>query len=292
MAEQTEENTSASQAAGFPEVAPGPGARTDTPQPHAAYFKFLDYARKTAAIGVVLCGPAWILCVRRDDYLTETLRRESGVWGWGVWLFGIGVCASLMLTVLLIVEHLARPAAPRCFTLRSVLLRSLLILIAGSGICLWMVVGYGVVQGVGAVLGIILALAAMRTHGTSRAVLAVCAAILLGLTLLSTQSAYQYARRHADEIVAEGCNLMDRSPGVQSISSDDPRVPVVFRRLGAQSVIVNEDRVAVYVPGLRRAEFHIYRVPSRTIEPVWITTRGKGAGHLPITDRLWMITDD
>jgi hypothetical protein len=155
-----------------------------------------------------------------------------------------------------------------------------------------MVAGYGVLQAVGAVLGIFLSLAAFRTHGTSRAVLAVCAVLLLGLILVSTQSAYQYARRHADEIVAEGCNLMDRSVGVDTIPSNDPRVPSVFRRLGAQSIIVDDERVAVYVPGFRRAEFHVYRVPSRTIKPVWITTRGKDAGHLPITDRLWMITDE
>lgn len=292
MAGHADENNRELEEAASHEIASKPGPRLETPQPHGVSFKFLDYARQTVAVGMVLCGPAWILCVRRDDYLTRTLRRESGIWAWGVWLFGIGFCACLTATFVLIIEQLARPAAPTRFTLRSLLLRSLLILIAVSAISLWMVVGYGVLQAVGAVVGTFLSLAAWRSHHTARAVLVVLAVLFLGLTLLSTQSAYQYARRHADEIVDEGCHLMDRSSEVQTIPSDDPRVPGVLHSLGAQSIIVDSRRVAVYVPGFRRAEFHIYRVASSTIEPVWITTRGKDAGHLRIKDRLWMITDD
>ncbi len=241
---------------------------------------------------MVVCGLAWILCVRCDDYRTVTLRLPPGMWAWGVWTFGIGVCACLTATFLLMVEHVARPAAPTPLSLRSLLLRVLAVLVAVSVIALGMGVGYGNWQAIGAVVGTFLALAAWRAHRMARATLAVLALLLLGLTLASTQSAYQFARRHADEIVAESRNLMDRLPEVQEIESDDPRVPQVLHRLGARSIVVDSTRVAVLVPGLWRAEFHIYRDPARTLKPVWVTHYGKGAGRLQITDRLWMITDD
>jgi hypothetical protein len=179
-----------------------------------------------------------------------------------------------------------------------------------------MALAFGPGQAVGSAIGMFLLLAAVRKRNTARAVLAVLAAIVLGLTLLNTQSPYQYARRHADKIVAAGCELMDRCPRTEyysynlhpeidtsgilaifgeEIQPDDPRVVSVLRKLGARRIWVDEERVAVYVgsnefdfSGFPRPEieFQIYRTPhtTTTSNPVW-GFHGKGATR--ITDRLW-----
>ncbi len=196
------------------------------------------------------------------------------------------------------------------------LIRLLFILIIAVVVCLSMATAYGPWQAIGAVMSIFLVLAAVRKHRIARVVLAILAAMMLGLTLLGTQSAYQYARWHADEIVAAGCELMDRCPktdyhtynrhpeidtsGVlalfgQEIQPTDQRVPGTLRNLGARRIWIDEERVAVYVgpnkfdfscipqPGI---EFQIYRIPhpTTTRNPVW---GDKGKGATRITDRLW-----
>ncbi len=109
-------------------------------------------------------------------------------------------------------EPAGRGAVLVPFTLRSMLIRLLFILIIAVVVCLSMATAYGPWQAIGAVMSIFLVLAAVRKHRIARVVLAILAAMMLGLTLLGTQSAYQYARWHADEIVAAGCELMDRCP--------------------------------------------------------------------------------
>ena len=144
-------------------------------------------------------------------------------------------------------------------------------------------------------IGIFLLLAALRQHDLTRGIFAVFAMIVLGPTLLSTQSAYQYARRHADEIVAAGCELLDQChkiPVRHTVKPDDARVPSVLRKLGANSIVVTEKRLSMYVPGLTPAEFQIYRAHPTQIYTAWKWKKGKGSGQLPITDRLWMIIDD
>ena len=184
--------------------------------------------------------------------------------------------------------------------------RSLFILVTVVAICLSMTFAYGPWQAIGAVIGTFLVLAAVREHRIVRVVLAILAAIMLGLTLLGTQSAYQYARWHADEIVAAGCELMDQCPksgfdrynrhpeidtsGIldlfgQEIQPTDPRVPKVLRKLGARRIWIDEERVAVYVgpnkfdfscipqPGI---EFQIYRYPHPTTNPALFgVTKGR-----------------
>jgi hypothetical protein len=211
--------------------------------------------------------------------------------------------------------HLAGPTKPTRFALRSILVRSLLIVVIVGTIGLSMAIVYGPGQAIGAVVGAFLLLAAMRERYIVRALLVILAAVVLGLTLLGTQSAYQFARRHADEIVPAGCELMDQCPrthyytynrhpeidtsGVlalfgQEIQPSDPRVPSVLRKLGAHRIWVDEERVAVYVGSKFdisqsphcKIEFQIYRNPHLTkrSNPVW-GSHGKGATR--ITDRLW-----
>jgi hypothetical protein len=153
----------------------------------------------------------------------------------------------------------------------------------------------------------------VREHGIARAALGTPAAILIGWTLLGTQSAYQYARWHADEIVAAGRELMDQCPETsfghhpelgrsqahplygEEIQSSDPRVPRVLRKLGARRIWVDAERVGVCV-GTNdldfsviprpETEFQIYRDPhpTTTCSPVW---GSPGKGSTKITDRLW-----
>jgi MFS family permease len=156
---------------------------------YAKYLKLIDKAKKAVAIGVAVCGLSFVLCVNlcvdRDDRLGRTLIEESGLWRWGVRAFGIGVLACLVATLALVAEYLARPAPTR-FALRSVLVRSLLILVAVAAVCLAMVFARGLAPGVGAAIGTVLVLAAVRERGISRAVLAIIAAVVIAWALLST----------------------------------------------------------------------------------------------------------
>lgn len=134
---------------------------------------------------------------------------------------------------------------------------------------------------------------------------------MTGWTVLGTQSAYQYARWHADEIVRAGCDLMDRCPRTEyracypariytslfgeEIALNDPRVPQVLRKLGARRIWVDGERVAVYVETNEfdfscipkpEIEFQIYRTPQPKTPhgPVW---GSHGKSHTKLTDRLW-----
>jgi hypothetical protein len=113
------------------------------------------------------------------------------------------------------------------------------------------------------------------------------ALMILYPTLWSTQTPYQYARRHADEIVAAGCKLMDKlgDSRRKELPVDDPRVPSSLRKLGMYRVCVDGEQVSVYSQG--GPEFIIGRNSIGTIGP-----RFKGnAVYYRITDRLWMIDD-
>jgi hypothetical protein len=282
------------------------GPASGTPEPHGAYVRFIDNARKAVAIAMAVCGAGFVLCVNRDDFLRATLRRDSGIWGWGMPVFGIGVLFCLLATLAFIVEHLARPVRPTSFTLRSVLVRSLFIFLTVGAICLTMAVAYGSWQATGAVVVAFLVLAGVRQRDSARDICAFLATIALVLTIWGTQTTYQYARWHSDKIVAAGCQLMDQCPktgyrpydphrGIytseaqalvgQEIEPSDPRVPDVLRKLGARRIWVDDERVAVYVGS--ETEFQIYRLPhpDSTLDPVW-GFRGK-AWPTKITDRLW-----
>jgi hypothetical protein len=284
-----------------PEAVPESGPVLDAP---STYLKFIDNTRKAVVIAMAVCGAGLVICVHREDYLVETLRRKPGIWTFGMWVFLIGVYTCLIATLALIVEHLARPAKATSFFLRSLFVRSLFILTTVVAIYLLMDTAYGPGQAIGAVISIFLLLAAMRAHNTACTVLAILAAIMLGLTLMSTQSTYQYALWHADEIVAAGCELMAQHPQSNTdykIQPSDPGVPKILRKLGAGSIIVGKERVSVYIPGipgtlyipgLARAELIITPISATEIEPVWIKNIGKGGGDWKITDRLWMIVDD
>jgi hypothetical protein len=174
-----------------------------------------------------------------------------------------------------------------------------------------MAYAFGVWQAIGGVAGVFLLLSAVRERGERRLLSAFFAVIVLGLTLVGTQSSYQYARRHAAEIVAAGRELMDQVPATDfhpqpnkssvtalvgvEIQPSDPRVPSVLRNLGACRIWVDKERVAVYVGPetlqiLRvpndEVEYQLYRVPhpTTTCNPVW---GFKGKGATKITDRLW-----
>jgi hypothetical protein len=296
------------------EAVAGLSSTPEIPRSYATCLKLIDNAKKTVAIGMVVCGLGSVLCTRRDDYLRLTLRQESGMWAWGATVFGIGVLACIGAALVLVVEYLARPAPTR-FALRLVSVRSLLILVVSVAIYLGMAFGYGVTQGIGAVVGTFLLLAALREHRVARAVLAVLAAIVLVLTLEGTRSAYQYARWHTDEIVAAGSELMEQCPRSgyypcnlhpefdastfvffgEQVQPNDPRVPQALRRLGARRIWVDDERVAVYV-GINwfdfsclphpEIEFQISRLPHPESYPgeVW-GTHGKSSTRL--ADRFW-----
>jgi hypothetical protein len=278
---------------------------SETPEPHSAYLKFIANARKGVAITMAVFGAGFVVCVNVVDS-GLTWRKDTGIWALGIPVCEIGILVCLVVTLAFIIEHLARPVRPTPFTLRSVLVRSLLILLTVGAICLAMASAYGFWQATGAVVGTFLLLAAVREHGSARATRAFLAAIVVTLTVMGTQTAYQYARWHSDEIVAAGCNLMDQCPKTgyrphsphrgtytsnaqalvgQEIEPSDPRVPDVLRKLGARRIWVDDERVAVYV-GLE-TEFQIYRLPhpDSTLDPVW-GFRGK-AWPTKITDRLW-----
>ena len=215
------------------------------------------------------------------------------------------------MTGVLVVEHFARPSKPEPFTFRSLFLRFLLILATAIVVGDSMAFAFGVWQAIGAVAGFFLLLSAVREHGRRRLLSTFFCVIVLGLTVLSTQSTYQYARRHADEIVAAGRELMEKVPATDfrpqpnksstealvgaEIPPSDPRVPSVLRKLGARRIWVDKERVAVYVGSNEsdfsqfphiEIEYQVFRAPhpDTTCNPVW---GFKGKDATKITDRLW-----
>jgi hypothetical protein len=294
MTEHADEGSIDSQKPVGREELPEAGLALETSRSH--YLKIIDNARKAVAITMGGCGLLFVLCVNRDDYLTETLRREPGIWAWGKWIFGIGVLICLVTTLAFIIEYLARPAAPNPIKFRSMFIRSLFIISIIAAIFYAMLIFYGFPQAIGATTGVIILLAAVKKVNPARAIIAVLAVIVLGLTLLSTQTTYQYACRHADEIVAAGCELMDQQPAKQYIHEadiDDKQVPSVLRKLGVRSILVDEEYVSIYVPGnsvFTDREFIIYRIPNPSTwrDSVFIRRPTNKDEMYKINDRLWM----
>lgn len=299
MAAHSGENNVEPQEPAGREAVPETGLVLVAAAAHGTYMRRIDTARKAVAVAMAIFAVGVVVCVNRDDYLRLTLRGEPGIWTWGCWVFGIGVLACLTATLALILEYLARPAEPKPFTLRSMLIRSLSILAITVVVCFWMARAYGPWQAIGAVIGTFLVFAALREHASLRVSLAVSALIVFGLTLLGTQSAFQYARRNADEIVAAGCKLADQCPKTgyhdavdahghtlfgQEIDPSDLRVPSVLRKLGSQRIWVDDERVAIYVGG--DTEFQISREPHPRLHalPVWAP---HWKGSTEFTDRLW-----
>jgi hypothetical protein len=266
-----------------------------TPESNAAYLKVIDNARKAVAVALAVFGAGIVICSRHNVYVVEELKTTEGIWTWQTGVSAIGVCACLCATLALIIEGLSRPATPRPIAMRSLFLRSLLVSVGVLAISFAMGLAFGPSQGVGAFFGSLLLLAAIRSRDITRASFAVLAAIVLGPTLLSTQSAYQYACRHQAELVAAGREIMDqfRAPNAgQEIPPDNPHVPSVLRKLGAEKIWVDEDFVSVYVPGFfADREFTICRLPNppRASGHLWIKKPiGKSSGLCEINDFLWM----
>jgi hypothetical protein len=263
------------------------------------YVDRIDMARKAVVAAMAVCGVGAVVCIRQDDYLTGTLRYEPGMWRWGAWTFGIGVCACFVATFVLVIEYLARSAASDPVVSRPFLARlsALLLIVVAVGVL--MTLGFGWAQGVGGVVGGILLLAALRERRGVRMLLAVLSSIVFGLTLWSTQSAYQYARRNAGEVVAAGRSLLDQWPKGQTareIEISDPRVPKAFHDLAASRVWIDERTVSVYVParrGFRDREFLISRASessntSNIGDSVWIKRPSNKDDMVKICDGLWM----
>jgi hypothetical protein len=254
-------------------------------QTYSAYSNLIDNVRKSVAIAMAVCGGVFVLCVHHDEFIREVMRRDSGIWEWGVRVFGTGILACLAATSLLIVEYLSRPTVANSSRLRTLLVRFFLILLAAAAIFLWFLANYGTAYGIGAVCSLFLILAAMRERSVTRVVLGLLAAIVIVLIVSGTQSAYQYAVRHADEIVAAADALSAQVPDSehgQEINASDPRIPTALRKLGARRIRIDSERVSVYVGG--DTEFQISRVSDAGVDFVW-GSRGKGATK--ITERLW-----
>ena len=285
----------------------------DARQSHGTYLKSIQIARKAVAIAMALCGAGCVICANLDP----GPQTGSGSWAHrcSLW-FLIGISACVAAVAVLIVEHLARPARPKPFTFRSSFVRFLLILATAIAVGDSMAYVFGTWQAIGAVAGVFLLLSAVRERERRRLLSAFFAVIVLGLTVLSTQSTYQYARRHADEIVAASRELMEKVPKTDfhpynrhpdldksgsfalvgaEIQPSDPRVPSVLRKLGARRIWVDEERVAVFVGSNEldlsqfphiEIEYQVFRTPhpDAACNPVW---GFKGKGTTKITDRLW-----
>jgi hypothetical protein len=185
MTERPDQQGSESQGPAGREVVLDAGSLPENGAPHAAYVNLVHRIRKAVVIAMAVFGVGFVICTRREHYLTYILgEREAGIWTWGRWAFGIGVLACLVSPVAFIVEELARPAKPKPVALRPLFARSLLIMIAVLAVCLSTALACGPWQAFGAVIGTILSFAAVREHHMVRAILAVLAAIVLGLTLL------------------------------------------------------------------------------------------------------------
>jgi hypothetical protein len=249
------------------------------------YLKFINIARITLALTAVICGLALVIVAHKADFLRD-VGKDPQTWIGLGYLFGIGFLASWFAAIALVIEYLARPAATKRFSIISFALRFIIISTAAVAIFYAMHKNYGDFQAIGAVVSLFLVLAAVREHDSRRIKLGFLATLAIGLTVWGTQTPYQYAQHHAEEIVAAGREIKDRiviHPKGREISIDDPSIPRVLRKLGAQRIWIDDDRVAVYVGG--ETEFQICLSDSPGCpNPVW-GFRGKGATQ--ISDRLW-----
>ena len=76
------------------------------------YAKRIDTARKAVAIAFAVCGVAYVVCVRRLEWL-EAMRWDLRLWPWGCAAFGMGLIVCLIATFSLTVEALMRRFARR-----------------------------------------------------------------------------------------------------------------------------------------------------------------------------------
>ncbi len=79
------------------------------------------------------------------------------------------------------------------------------------------------------------------------------------------------------------------------IKSAKVQIPRVLYKLGARSILVDQERVSIYTPGLHipgfpECEFIIYRVPNPTTmsDSVFINRSSNKDQMCKINDRLWM----
>ena len=120
---------------------------------------------------------------------------------------------------------------------------------------------YGIIQAAGATIGLYLVCSSRwRPLGI----------IVLLLTVLSTRTPFQYVRRHADEIVAAGCKLIDQCPPTSqmiSLDRDYARVPPEIRNIGLMHVWVDNATVTVSGGAFWPQSLTIYRVPQKVPPP-------------------------
>lgn len=269
-----------------------PVLHTTTAQ--SRYLKIIDKARKVTAITTIICGLGFIVCLSPYDYFTQTLRRDAGIWSWGIWISGIGIAICFIATLIFIVEYLARPVAPNPIKFRSLLARGAFIITVTTAICYLMSISFGAGHGFGAGIGTIILFSSLRQEKEIRIILATAAAIILGITLLSTQTTYQYARRHANEIVNKGCELIDQCPKNQlghEIELNNPLVPKIFQTMGTRSIFIDKDHIAIFVPGFfKDREFIIYYDNNYTVlvPSIWIKRRTNKDTFCTISDQLLM----
>jgi hypothetical protein len=283
------------------ETPPGPGSAATSEEVSktecglAAYLKCIDRARLFVAGAFILSGLAYVVCARQSEFSTAISRSDSGIWIWSERVFGGCVYACAVAALALVVEPLARPTTRTSFTIQAVLLRALLIVFACLAVFLPMFHQYGSSQAIGAVTGVLLLLASAGQRRIKRAVLGVLAACLFGAIVISTQSPYQCARRHSDDILDAASRLAalySEGRVGNEVDVDDPCVPKVIRELGATRVWVDDVRVSLYVPHSvrhRDYEFIVCHIPRSTVpRPVWIRRPSNKDEECRIAEGLWM----
>lgn len=303
MTEQASEPRDVRAQAGVPSADPAQGAIVR----FNAYLRWVDRIRIAAAGFMALSGAVFVVCGGGPRTWEPNLGGgNSGIWAWVNSAAFVCLLAGPAAIVTIVVERLARPDDPSRFSVSSVCLRAMVIGTSSLVLGLSLAISYGPWQAIGGVSGALFAFGAIKQQGSRRICLGILAVIFLACTLLGTQTAYQFARRHAAQIVAAGWELADqfrtsgdgnRVPHPQrynrfgrEIDPGDRRVPSVLRDLGVKRIWLDDELVGVYCEG--RIEFHIYHQPrSRYIgDTLWLCA--KSPSVIRIADRLWLIEDN
>ena len=93
------------------------------------YAKRIDTARKAVAIAFAVCGVAYVVCVRRLEWL-EAMRWDLRLWPWGCAAFGMGLIVCLIATFSLTVEALMRRWKDRPLTILELIQAGLIGIVA------------------------------------------------------------------------------------------------------------------------------------------------------------------
>lgn len=84
------------------------------------YEQRIDLLRRLVAIAFGVCGAGLVICANRRAHLDPYSIQSAELWQRGAYLFGIGLIALFTITLLLVIEGIARFFSQKSGMLNSI----------------------------------------------------------------------------------------------------------------------------------------------------------------------------